>query len=676
MTLPTPRLVKPTPIIRALVALTLLALAAYALASPPTARGNDSGFTSLEVTAVEFFEPLEHNIVDIAGTFADGTTFRANFLTNFNQTGGIERWGYPTSAVVEESPGTLSQYYQRGVVDWQPPPGGGPPTFQRRLAWDYLGGGLGGSTDQGVELHLTNPNPGDLLGPWGHKVSNTSVEGDAIGFADFFHRLGGVASFGFPKTDARQDDHPLANLHTPGRPVDSRIRQYFQAAVLEHHPESPESPVKLSLLGDTLRDARYPDNFWQQYLAFGPETPLAVSDQLDPGLENRRGPIGTSPNDVARFLELSALRIATDKACGSGFFVTESGYAVMPWHLAIDAAHISVSSPRGYSAPADLVAGDVARDLALIKVRGDGHVPIVWGDTESLAHGTELVAVSYDSTNPQKGRGIDCRPSATAKSLSAWSVQPDRRTTFVPAMNPGNLGGPVATTSGRVVGIAASSSPDLPNSDSLLPAAEARLLVDTWLDAIARGVAPPRPIRPLYNRNSLIERKSVACPRDAANPGRSGDAMAFWVRGRNIDLSATIWLNPQSLSLGLLEFGNTSARPYEAHDIITIGRIFDWRENAYANLSWTRLGFGYEGTRERIKFENHSAISDSGLVDIRFVYNSGSIAFYINGNLSHQESGLPYDEDIAVSLGCTGLSKDNNTVFYDVRVTGQIIPST
>ncbi|KKL49598.1 hypothetical protein LCGC14_2313900, partial [marine sediment metagenome] len=144
-----------------------------------------------------------------------------------------------------------SQYYQRGVVDWKPAPGGGPHTFQRRLAWDFIGGGLGGSEDQGVEPGLLNPNSGDDLGPWGHKVSNLAVDGTETGFKGFFDRLGGRDSFGFPKTDARPDTHPDAVLHTPGKPKDDRIRQYFQSAVLEFHPDSPSDPVKLGLICDT-----------------------------------------------------------------------------------------------------------------------------------------------------------------------------------------------------------------------------------------------------------------------------------------------------------------------------------------------------------------------------------------------------------------------------------------
>ena len=181
------------------------------------------------------------------------------------------------SEVLEETQGTLTQYYQRGVVDWKQNPDGSY-SLQRRLAWDYVGGGVGGSTDQGVEPGLTNPNPGTAYGPWGHVVSNYSVEGVLVGFKDFFDRLGGVSSFGFPKTDARYDDHPDAQLRSPGSDAHV-IRQYFQAAVLEYHPGDPGSPVKIGLLGDTLR-VQYPDNAWQQLGAFQSAASLSEGEEL------------------------------------------------------------------------------------------------------------------------------------------------------------------------------------------------------------------------------------------------------------------------------------------------------------------------------------------------------------------------------------------------------------
>ena len=661
---------------RAFIAVPLLALALWVVAAAPGARGAESGFASAEVAGAQFFEPLEHNVVDVAGTFLDGAAFRADFLANYNRTGGIERWGYPSSAIVEERPGTLTQYYQRGVIDWQPPPSGGAPTFQRRLAWDYLGGGLGGSVDQGVELHLTNPNPGELVGPWGHKVSNQSVEGVEIGFADFFHRLGGVASFGFPKTDARADDHDEADLHIPGRPPDGRIRQYFQAAVLEYHPESAVAPVKLRLLGDTLRDSRYPRRAWQQYLAFGPEAPLAVGDRLDLGLESRRGPYGATYRHVANFLELSLVHVRTDRACGTGFFVTESGYALIPWHLAVDAATISVSSPRGYTANAQVVAGHEGHDLALIKVEGDGHIPVQLGESTGLTHGTELVATGFDATNPETGRGVECRSEPTVKSIWALTVQAGQRLTFTPALNAGKSGSPVATTTGRVVGIAGSPSPEFSQADSALTAEAAQAVVDTWLDDIASGKAPLRPARPLFDRITLIEREGAACPRDIVASGRAGGAMAFWVEGGSIELTATIWQNPAALSGFLIEFGNTTARPYEPHDLISFGSYTSVVSGIYANLRWTRQGFGYDSDSIVVKREVHPALEGVDRYHLRFIYNRGSVALYINGKVSHLEQGLPYDDDISLGLGCTGSSDVENIYFYDIRVTGQLIPST
>ena len=47
------------------------------------------------------------------------------------------------------------------------------------------------------------------------------------------------------------------------------VRQYFQAAVFEYHPEAPEGfKVQLSLLGDTLRDQNYPNASWAALTPF------------------------------------------------------------------------------------------------------------------------------------------------------------------------------------------------------------------------------------------------------------------------------------------------------------------------------------------------------------------------------------------------------------------------
>ncbi len=212
-----------------------------------------------DVTASEYKPALGHNIVNLSVSL-DGRRQTADFLDFYRRTGGLERWGHPTSEVFEETPRTLTQYFQRGVVDWKPDDSG-PYALQRRLAWDFVGGGARGAPDWGVERHLTSPYTRTAIGPWDHGLSNWSVAGTWTGFADYFSALGGVSSFGYPKTDARRDDHPGAVLGMRANSP-SFVRQYFQAAVLEFHPGA-RSPVKIGLIGDVLRGMTYPNATWR-----------------------------------------------------------------------------------------------------------------------------------------------------------------------------------------------------------------------------------------------------------------------------------------------------------------------------------------------------------------------------------------------------------------------------
>lgn len=207
-------------------------------------------------------DELKHNIPDLEVEM-DGATLFADFLSHYDRTGGRTRWGFPTSEVLVLEPKSLTQFYQRGVVDFHNLGAGW--VVERRLAWDYVGGGLAGSPDLGVEIDITNRNPGSVIGPWRHRVSNIAVDGTHVGFADFFRELGGVAAFGFPKTDARVDIAGAGRILAPGA-TPGFIRQYFQSAVLEFHPNDERDPIKLSLLGDTLRNRLVPNH--QELAAF------------------------------------------------------------------------------------------------------------------------------------------------------------------------------------------------------------------------------------------------------------------------------------------------------------------------------------------------------------------------------------------------------------------------
>ncbi|MCY3895576.1 MAG: hypothetical protein OXG17_03790 [Chloroflexi bacterium] len=269
-------------VIRVLLLAALVAVPAVAHADGPPSTSQFAA-TVLRNSFTQPAVHLAHNVPDLRVTSGDAVV-TCGFLSHYESTGNLIRWGFATSEVLEERQGTLTQYYQRGVVDCHRRDGAW--RMERRLAWDYLGGGVGGSIDLGVEPDLLSAQPGDEVGPWGHRVSNFAVDGTPIGFLDFFDALGGVQAFGFPKSDARSDLDPRATLAIPGANPNF-IRQYFQAAVLEFHPRTPQ-PVKLRLLGDDVRNILYPDNSHLAFPSFNPAEPLTVGQPFRPhGLTER-----------------------------------------------------------------------------------------------------------------------------------------------------------------------------------------------------------------------------------------------------------------------------------------------------------------------------------------------------------------------------------------------------
>ena len=255
-----------------------LLVTSIAVVAPTFADSHDG--LSAVVTRSVFAEPdahLTHNIPNLRLTVGDGEV-DCNFLSHYDSTGGIIRWGYTTSEVIEESPGSLTQYYQRGVVDCHERDG--VWRLERRLAWDFLGGGLGDAPDLGVEPDLLSDQPGRPMGPWGHRISNFAVDGTPTGFLDFYLEFGGLQAFGLPKSDARLDDHPGAVLAIEG--ADSGIiRQYFQAAVFEYRPGRQE-PVQLRFLGDAVRDVLYPYGSSQVIASFQAAEPLGDDEIYTP----------------------------------------------------------------------------------------------------------------------------------------------------------------------------------------------------------------------------------------------------------------------------------------------------------------------------------------------------------------------------------------------------------
>jgi S1-C subfamily serine protease len=151
---------------------------------------------------------------------------------------------------------------------------------------------------------------------------------------------------------------------------------------------------------------------------------------------------------------VASVQVRTSRGQGSGSasVITDDGFLLTSAHVVVGADRVTVAFGDGTEVDADVVGRDPLSDLAVLRARGGVPAPVELGDAESLRVGQLVVALG----NPMGLAGSVTAGivSGLGRSLPTQSgrvidevIQTDA------ALNPGNSGGVLADSAGRMIGV-------------------------------------------------------------------------------------------------------------------------------------------------------------------------------------------------------------------------------
>ncbi len=151
-------------------------------------------------------------------------------------------------------------------------------------------------------------------------------------------------------------------------------------------------------------------------------------------------------------IDSSSARMNDQMAIGSGFVISSDGYIVTNNHVIEGSKIIIVTFSDGLEYDANLIGADPSTDIAILKVYDGDFKPLLFANSSLLEPGQIAIAIGNPlGLQHTVTTGV---VSATGRSLRAINgrliddvIQTDA------ALNPGNSGGPLLNSEGKVIGV-------------------------------------------------------------------------------------------------------------------------------------------------------------------------------------------------------------------------------
>lgn len=219
-------------------------------------------------------------------------------------------------------------------------------------------------------------------------------------------------------------------LRNDGRPDDGLTDEAVTDDTLRDDTVRDDA-VRDAVTDDTLRDSALTDD---ALLDAYSRTIMAVAERVLPSVAS------------------VSVRTSRGAGAGSASVITADGFLLTSAHVVAGARSAEAAFSDGTTIGVDVVGRDTLSDLAVLHARGDVPIPVELGDAAALKVGQVVVAL---------GNPLGLAGSVTAGIVSALGrslpTQSGRVVDEViqtdAALNPGNSGGVLSDSSGRMVGV-------------------------------------------------------------------------------------------------------------------------------------------------------------------------------------------------------------------------------
>ena len=166
-------------------------------------------------------------------------------------------------------------------------------------------------------------------------------------------------------------------------------------------------------------------------------------------------------------------------AQGSGFLIGKDGLVVTNYHVIRNGKSAVIKFPDGaFFAVDGVLVSDKDRDVAIIKVRGNGFKALTLGDSDRLQVGEEVVAIGNPlSLESTVSNGI-------VSAIRTVEVEGGKFLQITAPISPGSSGGPLFNMAGKVVGITTSHIKGGENLNFAIPINDVKPIIGLCVSAV------------------------------------------------------------------------------------------------------------------------------------------------------------------------------------------------